>query len=106
MISAPMQRALELARYGPYTSPNPTVGAIVAPSGETVGEGVTSRPGRHAEVVALRPAQRQRRDDVRHAGALQPPRLHSALHRDHRRGHRAGALRGRRPDKNVTAEGT
>jgi diaminohydroxyphosphoribosylaminopyrimidine deaminase/5-amino-6-(5-phosphoribosylamino)uracil reductase len=54
MISAPMQRALDLARNGPYTSPNPTVGAVIVSSGETVAEGVTERPpGRHAETVAL-----------------------------------------------------
>lgn len=55
MISAPMQRALDLARNAPSTSPNPTVGAvIVSPGGEIVAEGVTEPPpGRHAEVVAL-----------------------------------------------------
>ena len=55
MISAPMQRALELARNVPSTSPNPTVGAvIVGPSGEIIAEGVTEPPpGRHAEAVAL-----------------------------------------------------
>jgi diaminohydroxyphosphoribosylaminopyrimidine deaminase/5-amino-6-(5-phosphoribosylamino)uracil reductase len=56
MISAPMTRALELARDAPEpTSPNPTVGAvIVAPNGATIAEGVTQpRPGPHAEAVAL-----------------------------------------------------
>ena len=54
MISAPMKRALNLARNGPYTSPNPTVGAVIVSSGETIAEGVTEPPpGRHAETVAL-----------------------------------------------------
>ena len=55
MISAPMQRALDLARNAPPTSPNPAVGAVmVAPSGEIIAEGVTEPPpGRHAEAVAL-----------------------------------------------------
>ncbi|HET9477535.1 MAG TPA: riboflavin biosynthesis protein RibD, partial [Dehalococcoidia bacterium] len=39
-----MQRALELARSGPYTSPNPTVGAVIVSAGETVAEGVTEPP--------------------------------------------------------------
>jgi diaminohydroxyphosphoribosylaminopyrimidine deaminase/5-amino-6-(5-phosphoribosylamino)uracil reductase len=59
MISAPMQRALDLARNAPApTSPNPTVGAvIVSPAGETIAEGVTEPPpGRHAEAVALQAA--------------------------------------------------
>ena len=41
-----MQRALDLARNAPdYTSPNPTVGAvIVSAAGRVVGEGVTDPP--------------------------------------------------------------
>jgi diaminohydroxyphosphoribosylaminopyrimidine deaminase/5-amino-6-(5-phosphoribosylamino)uracil reductase len=59
MISAPMQRALDLARNAPApTSPNPTVGAVIVSSaGETIAEGVTEPPpGRHAEAVALQAA--------------------------------------------------
>ena len=59
MTSPPMQRALELARSAPApTSPNPTVGAVIAAAdGTIVGEGVTQPPpGPHAEAVALRQA--------------------------------------------------
>lgn len=57
-IPEEMQRALDIARSGPYASPNPTVGAVIVDaSGENVGEGVTQPPpGPHAEVVALRDA--------------------------------------------------
>ncbi|MEO8456316.1 MAG: bifunctional diaminohydroxyphosphoribosylaminopyrimidine deaminase/5-amino-6-(5-phosphoribosylamino)uracil reductase RibD [Chloroflexota bacterium] len=51
-----MQRALDLAREAPdYTSPNPTVGAvIVGADGTVVGEGWTQPvPGPHGEAVAL-----------------------------------------------------
>ncbi|RKS77798.1 diaminohydroxyphosphoribosylaminopyrimidine deaminase/5-amino-6-(5-phosphoribosylamino)uracil reductase [Motilibacter peucedani] len=54
-----MRRAVELAGRGAATaSPNPVVGCVVlAPSGETVGEGWHERPGGpHAEVAALRRA--------------------------------------------------
>ena len=54
-----MQRALDLAREAPeYTSPNPTVGAvIVGADGSVVGEGWTEPPpGPHAEAVALKAA--------------------------------------------------
>ncbi|HSP56210.1 MAG TPA: bifunctional diaminohydroxyphosphoribosylaminopyrimidine deaminase/5-amino-6-(5-phosphoribosylamino)uracil reductase RibD, partial [Dehalococcoidia bacterium] len=63
MVSAPMQRALELARNAPApTSPNPTVGAAIVVGGEVVAEGVTEPPpGRHAEVVALMAAGGQAR---------------------------------------------
>ena len=56
--SAPMARALELARgvLG-TTSPNPAVGAVVVKAGRVVGEGATAPPGgAHAEVSALRAA--------------------------------------------------
>jgi len=53
-----MQRALDLAREtADFTSPNPTVGAVVVNNGEIVGEGVTQPPpGAHAEVTALQQA--------------------------------------------------
>ncbi len=53
-----MQRALDLAREtAEFTSPNPTVGAVVVNDGEIVGEGVTQPPpGAHAEVTALQQA--------------------------------------------------
>lgn len=57
-IPVPMQRALDLARNSThYTSPNPTVGAVIVADGRIAGEGVTEPPpGAHAEVVALRAA--------------------------------------------------
>jgi diaminohydroxyphosphoribosylaminopyrimidine deaminase/5-amino-6-(5-phosphoribosylamino)uracil reductase len=50
-----LERALELAAAAPGRAyPNPTVGAVVAAGGETVGEGVTEEyGGRHGEAVAL-----------------------------------------------------
>ena len=53
--SAPMQRALTLAReVVGRTSPNPPVGAVVVRDGRVVGEGAYWGPGTpHAEVVAL-----------------------------------------------------
>ena len=49
-----MQRALELARRAPFTSPNPRVGAVVVRDGEIVGEGYHLGAGRrHAEIAAL-----------------------------------------------------
>lgn len=64
MIPQHMQRALELAREAPeYTSPNPTVGAVVVGSdGSVVGEGWTlPSPGAHAEIVALEAARERAR---------------------------------------------
>ncbi len=53
-----MQRALGLARGAlGATSPNPSVGAVIAKDGEIVGEGFTQPPpGDHAEIVALKQA--------------------------------------------------
>jgi diaminohydroxyphosphoribosylaminopyrimidine deaminase/5-amino-6-(5-phosphoribosylamino)uracil reductase len=51
-----MERALVLAERGRgWTSPNPSVGAVVvSPAGVVVGQGTTEPPGeRHAEIVAL-----------------------------------------------------
>jgi diaminohydroxyphosphoribosylaminopyrimidine deaminase/5-amino-6-(5-phosphoribosylamino)uracil reductase len=55
-----MRRALELARRGAgLTSPNPMVGAVIVRNGKLIGEGFHQRAGGpHAEIVALRSAQR------------------------------------------------
>jgi diaminohydroxyphosphoribosylaminopyrimidine deaminase/5-amino-6-(5-phosphoribosylamino)uracil reductase len=61
----PMSRALELAAAGRgAVSPNPLVGAvIVAPGGETVGEGHHAElGGLHAETAALADARRRGAD--------------------------------------------
>ena len=57
-MTAPMARALELARRAlGSVSPNPAVGAVVVRDGRVVGEGHTNPPGGdHAEVVALKQA--------------------------------------------------
>lgn len=57
-----MNEALRLARQGLYrTSPNPRVGCVlVGREGKVIGRGSTQRAGGpHAEVMALRDAQRQ-----------------------------------------------
>lgn len=53
-----MQRAIELARLGQYsTKPNPNVGCVMVKDGQLVGEGFHPRAGQpHAEVFALRDA--------------------------------------------------
>ncbi|AVH15314.1 bifunctional diaminohydroxyphosphoribosylaminopyrimidine deaminase/5-amino-6-(5-phosphoribosylamino)uracil reductase RibD [Acinetobacter indicus] len=53
-----MQRAIELARLGQYsTKPNPNVGCVIIKDGQLVGEGYHPRAGQpHAEVFALRDA--------------------------------------------------
>lgn len=58
-----MQRAIELARQGQYsTRPNPNVGCILVKDGVIVGEGFHPRAGQpHAEVFALRQAGEQAR---------------------------------------------
>ncbi len=58
-----MQRALELAREAlGTTSPNPSVGAVIVRDGEIVGEGFTQPPpGDHAEIVALKQADKSAR---------------------------------------------
>lgn len=50
-----MQRAIELARLGQYsTKPNPNVGCVLVKDGQLVGEGYHPRAGQpHAEVFAL-----------------------------------------------------
>lgn len=54
-----MARALQLARYGLYTThPNPRVGCVLVREGQIVGEGWHERAGQpHAEVFALQAAQ-------------------------------------------------
>jgi diaminohydroxyphosphoribosylaminopyrimidine deaminase/5-amino-6-(5-phosphoribosylamino)uracil reductase len=57
-----ISRALDLARAAHGRAyPKPTVGAVVVHDGEIVGEGVTERGGRHAEVVALAAAGQRAR---------------------------------------------
>lgn len=53
-----MQRAIELARLGQYsTKPNPNVGCVMVKDGQLVGEGFHPCAGQpHAEVFALRDA--------------------------------------------------
>ena len=53
-----MQRAIELARLGQYsTKPNPNVGCVLVKDGQLVGEGYHPRAGQpHAQVFALRDA--------------------------------------------------
>ncbi|MPZ69126.1 MAG: bifunctional diaminohydroxyphosphoribosylaminopyrimidine deaminase/5-amino-6-(5-phosphoribosylamino)uracil reductase RibD [Actinobacteria bacterium] len=49
-----MERALELARSHPFTSPNPRVGAVLVRDGRILAEGAhETAGGLHAEVVAL-----------------------------------------------------
>ncbi|WP_441365558.1 bifunctional diaminohydroxyphosphoribosylaminopyrimidine deaminase/5-amino-6-(5-phosphoribosylamino)uracil reductase RibD [Acinetobacter lwoffii] len=58
-----MQRAIELARRGQYsTKPNPNVGCVIVKDGVIVGEGFHPQAGQpHAEVFALRQAGEQAR---------------------------------------------
>lgn len=53
-----MQRAIDLARLGQYsTRPNPNVGCVIVKDGQLVGEGFHPQAGQpHAEVFALRAA--------------------------------------------------
>ena len=53
-----MQRAIELAALGCYTtSPNPNVGSVITKDGQVIGEGYHQQAGGpHAEVFALRQA--------------------------------------------------
>jgi len=63
MTSDFMERALALAREAlGTTSPHPTVGAVIIKDGEIVGEGFTQPPpGDHAEIVALKQADKSAR---------------------------------------------
>ena len=53
-----MQRAIELARLGQYsTKPNPNVGCVLVKNDQLIGEGFHPKAGQpHAEVFALRQA--------------------------------------------------
>lgn len=53
-----MQRAIELAKRGQYTTrPNPNVGCVLVRDGRILGEGFHARAGQpHAEIMALRAA--------------------------------------------------
>ncbi|RPE47631.1 diaminohydroxyphosphoribosylaminopyrimidine deaminase [Acinetobacter sp. BIGb0102] len=53
-----MQRAIELARLGQYsTKPNPNVGCVIVKDGQLIGEGYHPKAGQpHAEVFAMRQA--------------------------------------------------
>jgi diaminohydroxyphosphoribosylaminopyrimidine deaminase/5-amino-6-(5-phosphoribosylamino)uracil reductase len=76
MTTELMQRALELSRNGPYTSPNPCVGAVIVADGRVIGEGVTEPPpGDHGEVVALRAAGEKARGATMYV-ALEPCNHH------------------------------
>ncbi len=59
-----MKRALELAALGRGdVNPNPMVGAVIVRDGKVIGEGWHHRPGgAHAEVEALRDAERRGED--------------------------------------------
>ena len=80
-----MAEALRLAEKGLFTAtPNPRVGCVIVRDGDAVGAGWHEKAGGpHAEIVALARRGRAgaRRDRVRVAGALQPPRPHAALRR-------------------------
>ena len=66
------------------TAPNPMVGAVVVRDGVVVGEGYHARYGdaaRRGRGAARGRRARARRDAVRHARAVHPPRQDAALHR-------------------------
>lgn len=49
-----LARAIELAEQAEQRGyPKPTIGAVLTGAGNTVGEGVTEKSGRHGEIVAL-----------------------------------------------------
>lgn len=56
-----MQRAIELAKKGQYTTrPNPCVGCVIVKNGQVIGEGFHYQAGQpHAEVFALQQAGEQ-----------------------------------------------
>ncbi|SKA96181.1 diaminohydroxyphosphoribosylaminopyrimidine deaminase [Prosthecobacter debontii] len=64
-----MSLALEQARQGVgFTSPNPAVGAVIVSGGEMIGQGYHRKAGQpHAEIEALRDAQKRAPDQI--AGA-------------------------------------
>ena len=78
-----MQRALDLAAKGQYTTtPNPSVGCVLVKNGEIVGEGFHFKAGQpHAERVALAQAGEkcQRGNRLRHLRTLLSLWSHTAL---------------------------
>ena len=78
-----MQRALELARQGIFsTAPNPRVGCVIVKDGNLIGSGYHVRAGEaHAETAALAEAGRwrTRRHRLRQPRTLRASRPHSAL---------------------------
>lgn len=59
-----MQRAYELAQKGVgFTSPNPTVGAVLVKKGNIIGEGYHKKAGKlHAEIIAIKDAKKKKHD--------------------------------------------
>ena len=85
-----LERAVELAERGRGTThPNPVVGAVVVRDGEVVGEGWHERQGRAARRGRRARGSRRggpRRDAVRDARAVRPPRHDAAVRRRDPRG--------------------
>ena len=78
-----MRLAIGEARKG-RTSPNPRVGALLVRDGELIATGYHLEAGApHAEVDAIQNASGplHRRDAVRHARTLQPPRTNGSVYR-------------------------
>jgi len=67
-----MRVALRLARRGfGHTSPNPMVGAVLVRNNMVIGQGWHRRTGEaHAEIEALRDAQRRERSDAEQEAPL------------------------------------
>ena len=108
-----MRLALRLARRGQgTTSPNPMVGAVLVKSGKIIGRGWHgSAGGPHAEIEALRDAQRQGHNPK---GAtlyvtLEPCSTHgphAALHGCHHRGrHQTRGRRRNGPESETLRQG-
>ena len=66
-----MQRAIELAKKGQYTTrPNPCVGCVIVKDGSIIGEGYHYKAGEpHAEVFALHQAKQRIGEDLADATA-------------------------------------
>lgn len=77
-----MARAMKLAQRGRFTThPNPNVGCVIVKDGEIVGKGFTIAQA--SRMLKCMPCvwrgESARRDGLRDAGALQPPRAHAAV---------------------------